>query len=332
MGHNLHPMVRDKLEPMLRDLAATQKQIMGNAERYMTQDMRELIAKQFALLQQDRAENQARLAKEIEVRHYLCDHLGTPQALISQEGEVEWAAALDAWGNVQQEHNPKKLYQPIRLPGQHEDGDTGLHYNRHRYYDSQLGGYINQDPIGFEGGINSYSYSMGNPILITDPTGLDIVYCNHPVAFGNHHSKIVILPKNKAAYEKSPEFLARANGDPYITIGAGPTQGFGGDLLGGFNRDKDVSLGCNNPSVLAIPEKFKGNEDSAIYELMQRVENYNEQTLPYTLFLGNVNEHNSNSFISGILRSSGFNVPPSGTRTPGYEFPVPSERFEPPMP
>ncbi|MCP1106290.1 RHS domain-containing protein [Serratia nevei] len=100
MGHNLHPMVRDKLEPMLRDLAATQKQIMGNAERYMTQDMRELIASQFALLRQDRAENQARLAKEIEVRHYLCDHLGTPQALISQEGEIEWAAALDAWGNV----------------------------------------------------------------------------------------------------------------------------------------------------------------------------------------------------------------------------------------
>ncbi|MBP0714258.1 RHS repeat-associated core domain-containing protein [Burkholderia sola] len=172
MGHIAHPMVRDALEPMLRDLAATQKQIMGNAERYMAQDARELMVSQFALLQQDQDEGRALRAKHIEVRHYLCDHLGTPQALISQQGEVEWAAALDAWGNLQQEYNPKKLHQPIRLPGQHEDGDTGLYYNRYRYYDPKLGQYANQDPIGLYGGLNGYRYAISNPAIKIDPLGL----------------------------------------------------------------------------------------------------------------------------------------------------------------
>lgn len=172
MEHASHPMVRDALEPMLRDLAATEKEIMGTAERYMSQDMRELMASQFALLQQDRAESRERRAKEIEVRHYLCDHLGTPQALISQEGEIEWAAALDAWGNIEQEHNPKQLYQPIRLPGQHEDGETGLFYNRYRYYDARLGSYVNQDPIGLLGGINTFTYGINNPKVSSDPIGL----------------------------------------------------------------------------------------------------------------------------------------------------------------
>lgn len=165
-------MVRDKLESRLRDLPATAKKMMHNAERFgMSQDMRELMASQFELLQQDRAESRERRAKEIEIRHYLCDHLGTPQALIDQQGEIEWAASLDAWGNVQQEHNPKKLYQPIRLPGQHEDGDTGLFYNRHRYYDPQLGSYANQDPIGLIGGVNTFLYAK-TPLSYSDPLGL----------------------------------------------------------------------------------------------------------------------------------------------------------------
>lgn len=48
--------------------------------------------------------------QETEVRFYLCDHLGTPNALLSQSGEIDWAAQLDAWGNVTQEYNPHGLY------------------------------------------------------------------------------------------------------------------------------------------------------------------------------------------------------------------------------
>ncbi|WP_322079856.1 RHS repeat-associated core domain-containing protein, partial [Burkholderia cepacia] len=49
---------------------------------------------------------------------------------------------------------------------------TGLHYNRHRYYDPDSGRFISKDPIGFEGGINVYAYVGGNPISYSDPSGL----------------------------------------------------------------------------------------------------------------------------------------------------------------
>ena len=88
----------------------------------------------------------------IAIHHYLCDHLGTPLALMDQAGHVVWAARLDPWGQVQEEYNPQGIHQEIRLPGQHHDRETGLYYNRHRYYDPEIGAYINQDPIGLRGG------------------------------------------------------------------------------------------------------------------------------------------------------------------------------------
>ncbi|QNP47369.1 RHS repeat domain-containing protein [Diaphorobacter aerolatus] len=72
---------------------------------------------------------------------------------------------------MKDEYSPKRLYQPIRLPGQHEDDLTNFYYNRHRYYDVAVGGYINHDPIGNAGGINLWLYS-GNPLKWIDPYGL----------------------------------------------------------------------------------------------------------------------------------------------------------------
>ncbi|WP_448678430.1 RHS repeat-associated core domain-containing protein [Delftia acidovorans] len=48
----------------------------------------------------------------------------------------------------------------MRLPGRHHDRETGLYYNRHRYYDPVVGSYINQDPIGLSGGMNKSIYPL----------------------------------------------------------------------------------------------------------------------------------------------------------------------------
>ncbi|WP_343741017.1 RHS repeat-associated core domain-containing protein, partial [Delftia tsuruhatensis] len=77
--------------------------------------------------------------------------------------------------NVLQEYNPQGIHQAIRLPGQHHDRETGLYYNRHRYYDPVVGSYINQDPIGLTGGVNKILYSESSPTLKIDPTGLNTV-------------------------------------------------------------------------------------------------------------------------------------------------------------
>ncbi|MBV6818845.1 DUF4329 domain-containing protein, partial [Rahnella sp. PD12R] len=77
----------------------------------------------------------------------------------------------DVWGNAVDIFNPYKLRQPIKMQGQHYDEESGLHYNRHRYYDPAPGRYITQDPIGLRGGWNLYSYPL-NPLNQFDPTGL----------------------------------------------------------------------------------------------------------------------------------------------------------------
>ena len=104
-------------------------------------------------------------ARKIHLYH--CDHRGLPLALVSTEGATEWCAEYDEWGNLLNEENPHQLQQLIRLPGQQYDEESGLYYNRHRYYDPLQGRYITQDPIGLKGGWNFYQYPL-NPASLID--------------------------------------------------------------------------------------------------------------------------------------------------------------------
>ncbi|KAF4531016.1 hypothetical protein B566_EDAN019007 [Ephemera danica] len=105
---------------------------------------------------------------------YHCDHLGTPRELSDEHGAIAWQAQYRAWGKAKevlsQAAQSAGLTNPLRFQGQYFDQETGLHYNRHRYYDPALGRFISKDPIGLHGGLNLYAYAP-NPTGWVDPLG-----------------------------------------------------------------------------------------------------------------------------------------------------------------
>lgn len=105
-----------------------------------------------------------------QVWHYVTDHLGTPQEMYDEDGEIVWAADFSAYG-LTARRLAQEVDNPIRFAGQYFDVESGLHYNRFRYYDPQVGRYINQDPIGLVGGLNHYSYADRDPVNRIDPNG-----------------------------------------------------------------------------------------------------------------------------------------------------------------
>jgi RHS repeat-associated protein len=98
------------------------------------------------------------------------DHLGTPLALYNGQGQLTWTMALDTYGGVQQGRG-RAQDCPFRYQGQYEDVETGLYYNRFRYYDPEVGSYISQDPARVIGGIKLYAY-VANPSSWIDEFGL----------------------------------------------------------------------------------------------------------------------------------------------------------------
>ena len=99
------------------------------------------------------------------------DHLGAPLALTDSSGTVQWKGSYDPYGNVTVEVN--NLDQSQRFPGQRYSAETGLHYNYFRDYDPEIGRYLQSDPIGLNGGINTYGYVGGNPMMYYDQYGLE---------------------------------------------------------------------------------------------------------------------------------------------------------------
>jgi RHS repeat-associated protein len=120
-------------------------------------------------------EQEAEPFSKDEIAFYQCDHLGTPQELTDCEGKVAWSAQYKAWGQAKEAISEAAykagMRSPIRFQGQYFDDETGLHYNRHRYYDPLSGRFVSKDPIGLLGGFNTHTYAP-NPVQWIDPLGL----------------------------------------------------------------------------------------------------------------------------------------------------------------
>jgi RHS repeat-associated protein len=99
------------------------------------------------------------------------DHLGRPEVITDTNGYLKWKAEMKPFDR-------RVLFSGIGdfnigFPGQYHDGD-GIWYNLNRYYDSNTGRYTRSDPIGLEGGFNTYAYALNNPVNLVDPNGLQV--------------------------------------------------------------------------------------------------------------------------------------------------------------
>ncbi|WP_148051255.1 RHS repeat domain-containing protein, partial [Pseudomonas brassicacearum] len=105
--------------------------------------------------------------------YYHLDHLGTPQELTNYSGQVVWSARYNGYGKTTElvHGGGEQLEQPLRFQGQYFDPESGLHYNRHRYYNPWTGRYLTPDPSKLAGGLNGYRYTV-NPTGWVDPLGL----------------------------------------------------------------------------------------------------------------------------------------------------------------
>ncbi|MFN7275989.1 MAG: RHS repeat-associated core domain-containing protein, partial [bacterium] len=110
------------------------------------------------------------------------DHLDTVVSIMNAAAVQVWRWDREPYGAFVPNEDPdgdgKLVRFDLRFPGQFLDRETGLHYNYFRDYDPTIGRYVQSDPIGLAGGVNTYAYAGGNPITRVDPDGLT------PIAIG----------------------------------------------------------------------------------------------------------------------------------------------------
>lgn len=118
------------------------------------------------------------LYKKGQLHYAVTDTVGRVQELLTEEGLIVWKGKQQLWGREEGINKEGAPTCRLRFPGQYEDTESGLYYNRFRYYGCETGQYISSDPIGLFGGVTPYSY-VQNPLRFIDPFGL-VPVCVQP--------------------------------------------------------------------------------------------------------------------------------------------------------
>ncbi|MES9976471.1 MAG: RHS repeat-associated core domain-containing protein [Candidatus Thiodiazotropha sp.] len=108
------------------------------------------------------------------------EHRGAPTAVSNEAGGMIWQAHFQPFGEVEEltdvDGDGEVYTFNLRYPGQYHDRESGYYYNYFRDYDPATGRYVQSDPVGLDGGLNTYSYVGNNPLIRIDQAGLDWIY------------------------------------------------------------------------------------------------------------------------------------------------------------
>jgi len=273
------------------------------------------------------------------VTYLHADHLNTPRYGTNQAGAVVWQWQSDAFGNGHPNEdvdgNGVSVQLNLRFPGQYYDAETGLHYNWNRYYDPSIGRYITSDPIGLEGGLNTYAYTEGNPIGLIDPMGLASYLVGRPLQaeflnikagdyaghmyvvvnadyIGDPNASIYSYGKSNASKKHGRNIvhglMGRVDKDPHEFSKAT----YQSDLTHWFSL---ASSSCQVANMYASPI---GASDDVVSQYAESLIPTVKYHLPIP-FYGRLDAVNSNSAALAVAnRASDTNTPlPAGPRYPG---------------
>jgi len=205
------------------------------------------------------------------------DHLNTPRLVADAIGTTVWRWDQvepfgDSPANDDPDGNSVAFEIPLRLPGQYFDKETNLHYNYFRDYDPAIERYIQSDPIGLRGGVNTYAYVGGNPVGQSDRLGLD-----YPFMYPQMNRMLNGTAQNYCAAHisvRAPDFI-NFQVDYYVGSIWGTFSRSGNSFVGvGLNRTyiNPVSAGASmaagwlnsqNPTAVQVDSFISGYSGGA---------------------------------------------------------------------
>ena len=247
--------------------------------------------------------------------YVFADHLNAPRRIVEPtSNKVVWYWEGEAFGNTLPDEDPDKdsvkLTYNLRYPGQYYLRDMGWFHNWNRDYSPALGRYLQSDPIGLAGGINTYGYVSSNPIDNVDPDGLckvEVRFLQYGYAF---HSFIVTTDPTR-------------KGSPSISYGGYPTSLLwngklkmdSGPYVKGNRNYSDQDL----PSVVYLDDGKPCSCDSAFASAANDIQRSN---IPYGL-----TSTNSNAATTYLLNKGGFTPrDPSPMWAPGWNNALPIKK------
>jgi RHS repeat-associated protein len=243
------------------------------------------------------------------------DHLNSPRKIAQPtSGTLAWRWDSDPFGTAAPNDNPAGLgafAYNLRFPGQYYMVETGLNQNWMRDYDPITGKYIESDPIGLRGGINTYAYVSDNPVWWSDPLGLCKVILEY--------SRVVLNYSHISIYTSDSDgnmwFAGGPAHDPIRGGGALPQgQDYGPDpwgrLVGSYGT-LTQPLPSSNTRVVVDDGKPCSCYNQSFENSIDRI---NSMNIPYDPFV-----QNSNSLAGTILNNAGITAPDNWPyTTPGY--------------
>lgn len=246
---------------------------------------------------------QPNAAGGVNIFYIHSDHLNAPKAITRPaDNLIVWRWDQDPYGVAAPNQNPSGLgtfVYNLRFPGQYADTETGLNLNGARDYDPAAGRYIQSDPVGLRGGINTYAYVDGNPVSNIDPLGL----CKVVLEF----SKVLVSGFHISIYTSDATQTMWFSGGPTSHLNPDPRAADEGRsstpwgfLWGSYGTADSIPSGLHTRVVVD-----DGKPCSCYNESFKRTIKFvNSHDIFYSPFT-----QNSNSLAGTELRDAGIHAP-----------------------